>query len=62
MFLCGQNAIAVGWGQTPKPTQRSEDDYGFLIGRGVEAVWGVGKVFKKRDPESAHGSSSSGAS
>jgi len=53
MFLCGQNAVAVGWGQTPKPTQRSEDDYGFLIGRGVEAVWGVGKVFKKRDPESS---------
>jgi hypothetical protein len=53
MFLCGQNAVAVGWGQTPKPTQRAEDDYGFLIGRGVEAVWGVGKVFKKRDPESS---------
>ena len=45
--------IALGWGQMPKPTERSEDDYGFLIGRGVEAVWGIGKVFKKRDPESA---------
>src|SRR4029077_921815 len=54
MFLCGQNAIAVGWGQTPKPTTRSEDDYGFLIGRGVEAVWGIGKVFKKHDPESSN--------
>lgn len=53
MFFCGRSAMAVGWGQMPKPTERSEDDYGFLIGRGVEAVWGVGKIFKKRDPESA---------
>lgn len=54
MFMCGQNAAVVGWGQTPKPTTRAEDDYGFLIGRGVEAVWGVGKVYKKRDPESSN--------
>ena len=53
IFLCGQNAVALGWGQMPKPTERREDDYGFLIGRGVEAVWGIGKVFKKRDPESS---------
>jgi hypothetical protein len=52
-FLCGQNAVALGWGQAPKPTERAEDDYGMIIGRGVESVWGVGKVFKKRDPESA---------
>jgi hypothetical protein len=53
MFMCGQNAVALGWGQAPKPTERNEDDYGFLIGRGVESVYGVGKVFKKRDPESS---------
>jgi hypothetical protein len=53
IFLCGQNAIALGWGQMPKPTERAEDDYGFLIGRGVESVYGVGKVFTKRDPESS---------
>ena len=53
MFFCGQNAVALAWGQMPKPTERAEDDYGFLIGRGVEAVWGIGKVFKKRDPSSA---------
>lgn len=47
MFLCGQGAMAVGWGQMPKPTERQEDDYGFLIGRGVEAVWGIGKIFRK---------------
>lgn len=50
IFLCGQNAIALGWGQMPAPTERKEDDYGMLIGRGVESVYGVGKVFTKRDP------------
>ncbi|MET0651196.1 MAG: DUF4043 family protein, partial [Hyphomicrobiaceae bacterium] len=50
-FLCGQNAVAVGWGQMPKPTERKEDDYGFLIGRGVESVYGVGKVFTRRDTD-----------
>lgn len=53
IFLCGQNAIALGWGQMPKPTERAEDDYGFIIGRGVESVYGVGKVFTARDPDAA---------
>jgi Protein of unknown function (DUF4043) len=53
MFLCGQNAAAVAWGQMPKPTERREDDYQFIIGRGVESVYGVGKVFTKKDPDSA---------
>lgn len=52
IFLCGQNALTVGWGQMPRPTERREDDYGFLIGRGVESVYGIGKVFTKRDPDS----------
>jgi hypothetical protein len=47
MFLCGRNAVALAWGQMPRPTERKEDDYSFLIGRGVEAVYGVGKVFKR---------------
>lgn len=45
-FMCGQNAVALAWGQMPRPTERREDDYQFLIGRGVESVYGVGKVFK----------------
>lgn len=53
IFLCGQNALALGWGQMPKPTERREDDYGMLIGRGVESVYGLGKVFTKRDPNAA---------
>jgi uncharacterized protein DUF4043 len=53
IFLCGQNAVALGWGQMPKPTERAEDDYGMIIGRGVESVYGVGKVFTARDPDAA---------
>lgn len=45
-FYCGQNAMALAWGQMPRPTERREDDYQFLIGRGVEMVYGVGKVFR----------------
>ncbi|MCC2654010.1 MAG: hypothetical protein K0Q60_4176, partial [Microvirga sp.] len=48
IFICGQNALAFAWGQMPRPTERKEDDYGFLIGRGVEMVYGVGKVYKSR--------------
>ena len=48
MFLCGRNAVALAWGQMPRPTERKEDDYSFLIGRGIEAVYGVGKVFKRQ--------------
>lgn len=52
-FLCGQNAVALGWGQMPLPTERREDDYGMLIGRGVESVYGVGKVYTRRDGANA---------
>jgi hypothetical protein len=44
VFMCGQNSLAVVYGQMPKPTERKEDDYGFLIGRGVEAVYGIAKT------------------
>lgn len=47
VFFCGQNALAMPWGQTPRPTERQEDDYGMLIGRGVEMVYGIAKVAKK---------------
>lgn len=46
-FMCGQNAVALAWGQMPRPTERREDDYQFLIGRGVESVYGIGKVFNR---------------
>jgi hypothetical protein len=54
IFLCGQNAVALAWGQMPRPTERKEDDYGFLKGRGVESVYGVVKSFK-RNPSTSVG-------
>lgn len=47
VFLCGQSALAMLIGQMPKPTQRSDTDYGFIEGVGVEMAYGFGKVFKK---------------
>ena len=47
VFLCGQQAAAIAYGQMAKPTFRKEDDYGFITGTGIEAAFGVGKIFKK---------------
>jgi len=47
VFLCGQQAAAIAYGQMAKPTFRKEDDYGFITGTGIEAAYGVGKIFKK---------------
>ena len=47
VFLCGQQAVALAYGQMAKPTFRKEDDYGFITGTGIEAAFGVGKIFKK---------------
>jgi len=47
VFLCGQQAVAFGWGQMAKPTFRKEDDYGFITGTGIEMAYGVSKMFKK---------------
>src|SRR4249920_915604 len=47
VFLCGQQAAVIAYGQMAKPTFRKEDDYGFITGTGIEAAFGVGKIFKK---------------
>ena len=47
VFLCGQQAAAVAYGQMAKPTFRSEDDYGFIKGVGIEACFGIAKTFKR---------------
>lgn len=47
VFLCGQQAVAMAWGQMAKPTFRKEDDYGFVTGTGIEMAYGVAKMFKK---------------
>jgi hypothetical protein len=46
-FLCGQQSMAIAYGQMAKPTFRSEDDYGFVKGVGIEAAFGIAKMFKK---------------
>jgi len=47
VFVCGQQAAVLGWGQMAKPTFRKEDDYGFVMGVGTEMAFGVSKMFKK---------------
>ncbi|NOV17878.1 DUF4043 family protein [Ensifer adhaerens] len=47
VFLCGQQAAVLGWGQMAKPTFRKEDDYGFITGTGTEMAYGAAKMFKK---------------
>lgn len=47
VWLCGQSAMALGWGQMAKPTQLDNTDYGFNQGVGVEMAYGVSKMFKK---------------
>src|SRR5262245_9845921 len=47
VFLCGQQAVAIAYGQMAKPTFRTEDDYGFIKGVGIEAAFGIAKMFKK---------------
>lgn len=47
VFLCGQQAAVLGWGQMAKPTFRKEDDYGFITGTGTEMAYGASKMFKK---------------
>lgn len=47
VFLCGQQAMVVAWGQMIKPTFRKEDDYGFIDGAGIQSAYGVSKMFKK---------------
>lgn len=42
-FLCGAQAIAFGIGKMPTPTERKEDDYQFLKGRGIKMCYGINK-------------------
>lgn len=46
-WLCGQQAASFCWGQMARPTERQEDDYGFVTGVGVDMAYGVAKNFKK---------------
>jgi N4-gp56 family major capsid protein len=49
-WLVGRQAMGYAVGQLPKPTERKEDDYGFVIGRGIETIYGIGKSqFRNRE-------------
>jgi hypothetical protein len=47
VWLCGQSAMVMAYGQMAKPTQLDNTDYGFNQGVGIETAYGVGKMFKK---------------
>lgn len=46
VFLCGLSALGLANGELPQITNRAEDDYGFVDGRGIEALYGVAKMAK----------------
>jgi N4-gp56 family major capsid protein len=43
-FLCGAQALGFVNKQAPLPTRKSEDDYGFVDGVGVELAHGIDKL------------------
>ena len=44
VYLCGSQALAIGWGQRTKTTIRKEDDYGLRFGVGFAEMRGVEKM------------------
>jgi hypothetical protein len=47
VWLCGQSAMAMAYGQMAKPTQLDNTDYQFNQGVGIESAYGIAKMFKK---------------
>ena len=47
VWMCGQSALSMAWGQMAKPTQLDQTDYQFNQGVGIEMAYGVAKNFKK---------------
>lgn len=44
VFVCGQQAVGVAWGQEPTPRTDSAKDYGFRPGVAIEELRGVKKA------------------
>lgn len=44
VFLCGQQAVGLAWGQMPTPKTDSTKDYGFRPGVAIEELRGVKKA------------------
>ena len=47
VWLCGQSAMVMAYGQMAKPTQLDNTDYQFNQGVGIETAYGISKMFKK---------------
>lgn len=47
VFLCGQQAAVMAWGQMARPNNLDDTDYGFNKGQGIDMAYGVSKMFKK---------------
>ncbi len=47
VWMCGQSAMVMAYGQMAKPTQLDNTDYGFNQGVGIETAYGISKMFKK---------------
>jgi hypothetical protein len=47
VWLCGQSAMAMAYGQMAKPTQLDNTDYQFNQGVGIETAYGIAKMFKR---------------
>lgn len=43
-FLCGAQSVGVAWAQRPTPRRKTEDDYGFEKGIGIQEMIGVEKL------------------
>lgn len=43
-FLCGQQSLVFANKQLPMPTDKTETDYGFVIGKGIELAHGIEKA------------------
>lgn len=44
VFVCGQQAVGVAWGQEPTPRSDPDKDYGFRPGVAIEELLGVKKM------------------
>lgn len=49
-FLCGQQAIAMANKQAPRPTEKTETDYDFVNGHGIEMAHGIEKLTWANNP------------
>lgn len=46
-FMCGTQAVCTGYGQEPMFTAKTDTDYGFFTGVGIEELVGVNKIMRK---------------